>query len=251
MKEFKKIFSFGENVKGYDIPVLNEREVRGASGILFFFATLSIFFALFQFNFYPAKIFVTIFMIDFIIRVLINPKYAPTLILARWIVSNQVPEYVGAPQKRFAWTIGLVLSVIVFSFLVIMGTSTVFTCLLCFTCLIFLFLESVFGICLGCKMYHFISSKKAKFCPGGVCEVHIKQDIQKIDKIQWGILILAFAGLWFILSSGIFKDCEKNDGNKLIQKSGAKSQQCDISKFINGDIENKDNEKAPKLNLMK
>ncbi len=241
MKNFKNIFAFGERVKGYDVPVLNEREVRGASGILFFFATLSIFFALFQFNFYPAKVFVTIFMLDFIIRVLINPKYSPTLILARWVVSNQLPEYVGAPQKRFAWTIGLVLSVLVFIFLVIMGISTMFICLLCFTCLIFLFLESVFGICLGCKMYDLISSKKAEFCPGGVCEVHIKEDIQKIDKIQWSILILAFASLWFILSSGIFKDCQSNEGNILIQNSGDDNQQCDISKFINGDKENKDN----------
>ena len=29
---------FGENVQGYDIPVLNEREVRAGAGILFFFS---------------------------------------------------------------------------------------------------------------------------------------------------------------------------------------------------------------------
>ena len=32
-----KNIKFGETVKGYDIPVLNEREVRAAAGILFIF----------------------------------------------------------------------------------------------------------------------------------------------------------------------------------------------------------------------
>jgi hypothetical protein len=29
------LFSFGEKVHGYDIPVFNEREIRAAAGILF------------------------------------------------------------------------------------------------------------------------------------------------------------------------------------------------------------------------
>jgi len=29
-----KIIQFGEHVEGYDIPVLNEREIRAAAGIL-------------------------------------------------------------------------------------------------------------------------------------------------------------------------------------------------------------------------
>jgi hypothetical protein len=30
-----KIIKFGEDVAGYNIPVLNEREIRAAAGILF------------------------------------------------------------------------------------------------------------------------------------------------------------------------------------------------------------------------
>ena len=30
-----KVIKFGEDVKGYDIPVLNEREIRAAAGIFF------------------------------------------------------------------------------------------------------------------------------------------------------------------------------------------------------------------------
>ena len=33
---------FGEDVKGFDIPVLNEREVRAAAGILFLLMFISI-----------------------------------------------------------------------------------------------------------------------------------------------------------------------------------------------------------------
>ena len=32
------IFSFGERLDGYAVPVLNERAVRAAAGIVFFFA---------------------------------------------------------------------------------------------------------------------------------------------------------------------------------------------------------------------
>jgi hypothetical protein len=28
------------------------------------------------------------------------------MIMGRWIVNNQTPEYVGAPQKKWAWAFG-------------------------------------------------------------------------------------------------------------------------------------------------
>jgi hypothetical protein len=37
----EKVFKFGEKVAGYDIPVFNEREVRAAAGIVFFFAFIA------------------------------------------------------------------------------------------------------------------------------------------------------------------------------------------------------------------
>ena len=33
--EMNKIVKFGEDVDGYSIPVLNEREIRAAAGLLF------------------------------------------------------------------------------------------------------------------------------------------------------------------------------------------------------------------------
>ncbi len=37
-----KIFKFGEDVTGFSIPVLNEREIRAAAGILFVIMFISI-----------------------------------------------------------------------------------------------------------------------------------------------------------------------------------------------------------------
>ncbi len=41
----KKFLEFGERVEGYDIPVINEREARGAAGILLVMALFSFFYA--------------------------------------------------------------------------------------------------------------------------------------------------------------------------------------------------------------
>jgi len=112
-----KLIQFGENVDGYTIRVLNEREIRASAGILFLATFMGLMFIVFKNNFLPIKYVITFFLTDFIIRVFINPKFSPTLIIGRLIVRNQVPEYVGAKQKKFAWVIGVTLSATVFIFM--------------------------------------------------------------------------------------------------------------------------------------
>ena len=112
---------FGENVEGYNIPVLNEREIRASAGIYFLVLFASIMLVHFEGNFLILKYFVTIFLTDFIIRIFVSPKFSPSLILGRLIVSRQVPEYVGAPQKKFAWKIGLGLATIMFFLLIVVN----------------------------------------------------------------------------------------------------------------------------------
>ena len=101
MKKTSKVIQFGENVEGYNIPVLNEREIRAAAGLLFLMMFISIMVVILKGDFLLLKYAIVIFLTDILIRVLINPKYAPTLILGRLIVRNQTPEYVGAQQKKF------------------------------------------------------------------------------------------------------------------------------------------------------
>jgi hypothetical protein len=194
----KKIIKFGEDVEGYNIPVLNEREIRAAAGILLLVTYTSLMFILFKQNFIPIKYVIILFLTDFIIRVFINPKFSPTLIIARLIVRNQTPEYVGAAQKKFAWIIGVILSATMFVFFIIVNAYSPITGITCLICLIFLFFESVFGICLGCKFYPLFFKDKVQYCPGEVCDVKQKQDIQKTSKSQF-LILLAFVAFIFLL----------------------------------------------------
>ncbi|MDZ7647258.1 MAG: DUF4395 domain-containing protein [Cytophagales bacterium] len=152
----RKIIQFGENVEGYTIPVLNEREIRASAGILFVFMLISLMMILFEGNFLMIKYVIIVFLMDMIIRVFINPRFSPTLIIGRLIVSRQVPEYVGAKQKKFAWKIGIAFASLMFVLLIVLNSFSIFTGLTCLICLLFLFFESAFGICLGCLVYQSI-----------------------------------------------------------------------------------------------
>src|ERR1700743_1496293 len=176
----KKVIQFGENIAGYNIPVLNEREIRASAGILFLGLIISLMQILYKRDFLMVKYFITIFLTDFAIRVFINPKYSPTLIIGRIAVRNQTPEYVGAAQKKVAWSVGLFLSATMFVFMVIVNSYSPITGIICLVCLIFTFFESVFGICLGCRVYKIIYGENAQYCPGEVCEIKARHDIQKI-----------------------------------------------------------------------
>lgn len=193
-----KIIKFGEDVEGYSIPVLNEREVRAAAGILFLFTFTSLLIILMKGNFIPIKYVITGFLADFLIRVFISPRYSPTLVLGRLIVRNQTPEYVGARQKKFAWIIGIVLAAAMFIFFIFVNAYSIITGLICLICLIFLFFESAFGICIGCKMYPWFFKDKVQYCPGEVCDVKNKQEIQKTSWAQI-IILLAFIGFIFLV----------------------------------------------------
>ena len=195
------VFKFGEEVEGYNIPVLNEREVRASAGIMFLILLIAVMQAGGKGDFLLIKYFVTIFLSDFLIRIFINPKYAPSLIIGRLIVGRQVPEYVGARQKKFAWYIGLFLASMMFILMVIMNTFSAISGLSCFICLIFLFFESAFGICLGCIVYKWIYKEKAQYCPGEVCEIKDRHEIQKTSLAQWlivlGLVVFIVALVYF------------------------------------------------------
>ena len=200
----EKIIKFGEDVEGYNIPVLNEREIRASAGMLFLFMLISLMMILFKGNFLMIKYVIIIFLSDLLIRVFINPRFSPTLILGRLIVSRQVPEYVGAAQKKVAWKIGIILATLMFVLLVVVNSYSIITGLTCLLCLIFLFFEAVFGICLGCLVYRWYYKEKAQYCPGEFCDVKSKQAIQKTSGSQL-LIILGFIAFVFLLIN-LFND---------------------------------------------
>lgn len=186
---------FGEIVAGYDIPVLNEREIRAASGLLFVMMFVAILVAVLKHDFLLLKYAVTIFLADIAIRVFGSPRWSPSLIAGRLIVRNQVPEYVGAEQKKFAWIIGVFLASVMFALQVVANTYSPITGIICLICLVFLFCETAFGICIGCKVYALVYREKARHCPGEVCDPGARHEIQKTSRLQVAIALgfVAFA----------------------------------------------------------
>jgi hypothetical protein len=204
MKKTDKVIQFGEDIDGYNVPVLNEREIRASAGILFVFMLISLMFVLFKENFLMIKYTIVVFLSDFIIRVFVSPRFSPLLIIGRLIVSRQVPEYVGAAQKKFAWKIGLTLSALMFFLMVILNSYSIITGLTCLVCLLFLFFESSFGICLGCLFYSLFYKEEPLYCAGEQCEITEKEEIQKTSLAQ--IVIIPCFIVYVIVTVIIFNN---------------------------------------------
>ena len=185
------VFEFGELRPEFGVRVLNERAVRAGAGIVFFFAMVSFMNAWLVGNFQPTRVFVVCFLLDFSLRIFVNPRFAPSLILGQWVVRKQQPEYVGAAQKRFAWAIGFALALAMLYLLVLNQVIGPINMVVCSACLILLFFETAFGICIGCKLYNLLHKEKAQLCPGGVCETPAQQP-SSVGLAQ-GLVLAAFA----------------------------------------------------------
>ncbi len=215
--------SFGERLEGYAVPVLNERAVRASAGILFFFAIVCFMNAWLMGNFQPTRVFVVTFLVDFTIRIFINPRYAPTLIVGQWFVRKQQPEYVGAPQKRFAWAIGFGLALTMLYLVVINNVIGPINLIVCSSCLVLLFFESAFGICIGCKVYNLFNKDQAQLCPGGVCEVERAPGAG--GSLAQGAIVVAFAGLVGAVAIWV---ADHNPHAAALQANAAPTQQAPI-----------------------
>jgi cbb3-type cytochrome oxidase subunit 3 len=213
MKTMSNLFEFGEQVTGYEVRVLNERAVRASAGMLFLFAIIAFMNAWLMGNFQPTRIFVVAFLFDFTIRIFINPRYAPSLIIGQWIVRHQQPEYVGAPQKRFAWTIGFALALAMLYLLVINHVIGPINLIVCSACLILLFFESAFGICIGCKIYNLFNREKAQLCPGGACEIPAAKN-SGLSLLQIGTLAL-FIVLIGVTSQWVYRTDNQNQRHEV------------------------------------
>lgn len=173
--------SFGEYVNGKNYKVLDERQLRASAGIMLLLGLIA-FINGFILNKYSIIPYISGFLLlNFVIGIFINPKYSPTMLIAKLFVYKQSSLPIGAIQKKFAWSLGLILSTIIFSLsLFLINDPSYFdpVCLLCLICLILLYLESSFGICMGCKLYDIaIDLKLLKKpiekpnCMGDACEV--------------------------------------------------------------------------------
>ena len=177
------LWEYGEKVPGYDVTVVNEREARAAAGILFMLGMIVIFVGIGYNHIIVARVYLAFLFIDFFARV-ISPKYSPSMLLGKFIVRDQKPEYVGGLQKRFAWTLGWLISFPMVYWFVLHWDITFYKVMICVLCLSLMFLETAFGICIGCMIYKAIIRENPEHCPGGVCEIQKKEAIQMFNPIQ-------------------------------------------------------------------
>ncbi len=175
------MFSFGEYIEGRSFKVVNERVVRGSAGIMLLLGFIA-FVNGFVINNYIVIPYISGFLLlNFLIGVFINPRFAPTMFIAWLFVRKQSPLHIGAIQKKFAWSLGIALTSAIFTLSFFLLTDVTYfdpICIMCLVCLLLLFLESTMGICVGCKLYH--ASVKMKLlkapkekpnCMGDSCAV--------------------------------------------------------------------------------
>jgi len=192
---FKHLFTnYGVKVPGYDTLVVNEREARAAAGILFALGMMVIFIGIGYNHVIVARVYLAFLWIDFTARI-INPQYSPSMLMGKFAVRNQKPEYVGAVQKRFAWSLGWLISLPMMYWFVLNWDITFYKVMVCVLCLTLMFLESAFSFCVGCAIYQAIVRKDPMHCPGGVCEVQKKEPIQTFNATQKAIALTSISAL--------------------------------------------------------
>lgn len=184
MKNNDSVFSFGKYVEGKGYRVLDERQMRASSGIMFLLGIIA-FINGFVLNEYIVITYISGFlMLNFIIGIFINPKFSPTIFIGYLFVRKQSALPIGAIQKKFAWSLGLALSSVIFVLsLFLLDNVTYFepVCMLCLICLVILFFETAFGICLGCKLYFLAirlklmkPEEETPNCMGDACDIEKK-----------------------------------------------------------------------------
>lgn len=166
---------------------IDEREIRIATGITLILGMLSFFLVLFKWAYDIPLILTGIMFLDFLLRILISPHFSLFWSFVRMFLKKNDAIWVWTIQKRFAWTIGAILSGFTLYCIILLGGYTgyvnpdiqniwnttaqniahgslvvvpmnpaIFACTLC---IIFMWLESVVGYCVWCHIYRWLVKK--------------------------------------------------------------------------------------------
>lgn len=159
----------GEWVDGIDIPVMNERVVRASAGILFLLGFAAWLSGAITGDLQYMRGFGILFALEMFLRLFIGTRFTPTLLLGTLITRPQRPEWVDAVPKQFAWGLGFVMALLGCLSLGWLGLPAVIAQTICAGCLLLLFAESAFGICVGCELARRFSRRKPQLCAGDTC----------------------------------------------------------------------------------
>ncbi len=134
-------------------------------------------FAYFDRHYVPLQVVTVVFFVEFLIRVTLGLRYSPLGVVAHLMTRSQPPEWVSAKPKRFAWTLGLAMSLSM-AIITNSGIRGVLPRTICLICLTLMWMESALGVCLGCKVHALLvrrgwTSEDPAFeiCAHGACEL--------------------------------------------------------------------------------
>lgn len=188
---------------------VDEREIRIATGITLVLGLFSFFLVLFKAEYNIPLILVSVIVLDFAIKVFLSPKLSIFGSFVRIFLKKGEEVWVGAVQKRFAWSIGIFLTAFVIYCILLLGqyimpmewpqmhaVSAILettrqnianwtlivtpmnpTLFACFLCIIFMWSESVVRYCVGCHIYKWLVKKgwmkahRWQNCANGICEI--------------------------------------------------------------------------------
>ncbi|WP_170295331.1 DUF4395 family protein [Paracoccus aestuariivivens] len=171
--------------------VFDENQVRAAAGITMLMGAIALVCAYSAKEYLPIQTVTTFFFMEFVIRVRFGLQYSPLGHVVR-LITHLPPQWVSAKPKRFAWTLGLVLS---FAMMVITNADIrgPLPLTICLVCLSLMWLESVLGLCLGCEIHAWLvrrgwMSKDEAFeiCASGACNIdgHPSGDNRSSDSVR-------------------------------------------------------------------
>ena len=157
--------------------VVDENQVRAAAGVTMVLGAVAFSFAYFNHQYILLQIVSTLFVVEFLARLTVGLRFSPVGVIGRALTLRRVPDWVSAKPKRFAWTLG---GGMAFSMMIITnsGIRGMLPRTICAICLTLMWMESVLGLCLGCKIHALLvrrgwATKDPAFeiCAHGECKL--------------------------------------------------------------------------------
>jgi Domain of unknown function (DUF4395) len=173
---------FGEAIEGRGVDgqplraaVFDENAVRAAAGLTMAIGALAFAYAYFAKVYAPIQAITVLFFVEFGLRLVGGLHLSPLGWVARTLVRRHEPQWVSAKPKRFAWTLGLVMS-LAMAIITNAGIRGALPLSICLLCLALMWLEAVLGLCLGCEIHRLLvgrgwAARDEAFerCAGGAC----------------------------------------------------------------------------------
>lgn len=154
---------------------VDENQARAAAGITMALGAYAFADAAFAREYVPIRVVTVFFFVDFLLRVWRGLGTSPVGVVARMITARLPVEPVAGAPKRFAWALGLTMS-LAMSVITNAHVTGLLPKTICLVCLTLMWLEAVLGLCLGCLVYRTLNARGWSgarvadgICPDGSC----------------------------------------------------------------------------------